>query len=886
MHIEDGGPRLAVCVLGPIEVHWGTRPVDIGGAKPKALVARLAIDRNLTVATDRLTDALWPGHDSECADIDLRSAVSRLRKRLRTAGADHPLVVTRPAGYALELDAGQLDAGRFEQCVSSARQAHGAGRFEEAAAGLRTALGLWRGSAYGEVGDEPFARAEARRLEELRLAATELRVDAELALGRHAELVPELEALSGEHPEREELWGQRMLALYRCGRQAEALRVYQTLRHNLIEQLGIEPGPDIARLEQQILVQHPGLAWHDRDSAAGSRLASLPSAGASALRAQVGEQAGGTTGDHAGEHAGDHAGEHAGEQLGDHVDHDVPLPTTTVGGGDGTTMAPSGEVLDEATDVFPLVGRQAELAALGRWWASVARGNGAPLLALSGEMGIGKTRLARTLARQAAAEGALVLWSRCDEEPIEPYQPFAELLRHYVAGLSAIELDRIPLWQMAELAHLVPGLRGRVEERVHAQGSGRGDPDIERLRFVQAITSTLSELAKTRRVLLVLDDLHHADHPTLLLLRHLLRSRQSGGPVVLGTYRPTDLPPGHPLRATLNRLTGGMEPMQLEVEGLDESAVSELLSLAGVANRPDVAGLLYLTRGNPLLLCEIIGQLDGGHRATPSDPATAEGLELPVPTAISELLASRIAGMPEDVVSLVEAAAVAGPQFDAHVTGEAAGLDPSRALDAFDRAVAVGLLREEAGVEGHYAFTHPLFREAIYRAMSRGRRVRLHHRTAQAISSLGPTLRDRHLDDLARHAALGVALGDPVEVVRNCLAAGRHALRLRNRQATGHFVRALGILDRYGGEPITRCEVLLGLAEARLASGDRMLAAQAATEAGQLARRLEDTERLIRARQLGAQEVVTIPPSGVPAGVWPSPPASATVAVPLPPRDR
>ncbi len=846
MQIEDGGPRLAVRVLGPIEVHWGRRPVDIGGAKPKALVARLAIDRNLTVAADRLTDALWPGHDGECADIDLRSAVSRLRKRLRTAGADDPLVVTRSAGYALELDAHQVDAAQFELWVSSAREAYGAGRFEESAAGLRMALGLWRGRAFGEVGDEPFARCEARRLEELRLAATELRVDAELALGRHTELVPELEALSGEHPEREELWGRRMLALYRCGRQAEALRVYQALRHNLIEQLGIEPGPDIARLEQQILTQHPELAWRDTRE----RSAPIP------LTATT-EEIEVVTADTP-------VGEHPAEAPTSEPDHrsngGAPPGAADLAG--GVALAPSGEVLDEAADVFPLVGRQAELKALGRWWASVSRGTGAPLLALSGEMGIGKTRLARTLARQAAADGALVLWSRCDEEPIEPYQPFAELLRHYVAGLSPVELDRIPLWQMAELAHLVPGLRGRVEERVRALAGGRGDPDIERLRFVQAITSTLTELTKTRNVLLVLDDLHHADHPTLLLLRHLLRNRQSAGPVVLATYRPTDMPPEHPLRGGFSRLTGGAEPVQLTVGGLDEAALGELLTASGVTQRPDVPGLLYLTRGNPLLLCEIISQLAG----EPKEPAlghmAGETLELPVPNAISELLASRIAGLPGDVITLVEAAAVAGPQFDAHVTGEAAGLDPSRALDAFDRAVSVGLLREEAGAEGHYAFTHPLFREAIYRSMSRGRRVRLHHRTAEAISALGPTLRDRHLDDLARHAALGVALGDPAEVVRNCLVAGRQALRQRNPLAIGHFVRALGILDRYGGEPMTRCDVLLGLAESRLATGDRTLAAEAASEAAQLARRLEDTDRLERARQCGALDGGPRTPSG------------------------
>ncbi len=268
----SGAPPLEVRVLGPVEVAREGRVVDIGGVKARALIARLLIDRGLVVTVDRLVDSLWGDHEGEGAEIALRSTISRVRKRLREAGAPEDLILTRAPGYVLDAPAEVTDAHRFEQLVVEGRRQLGRRRPSEATRLLKEAQGLWRGQAYSEVRDEPFARAEARRLEELLLAATETRIDAELTMGLHQSLIGELETLTSANPMRERLWSQRMLALYRCGRQAEALRVFQDLRSILVAELGIDPGHDVTWMEHAILTQEPGLDFpvppeHDAETA-------------------------------------------------------------------------------------------------------------------------------------------------------------------------------------------------------------------------------------------------------------------------------------------------------------------------------------------------------------------------------------------------------------------------------------------------------------------------------------------------------------------------------------------------------------------------------------------------------------------------------------------
>jgi DNA-binding SARP family transcriptional activator len=239
----EGRRRFEFRILGPLEVLEDHRPIPLGGTRQRALLAILLTRANEVISTDRLIDDLWGEAPPRTALNTLQYYVSQLRKLL---GADR--IVTQPPGYVIRIGPDELDLERFEGLVE------GGG-----AEGARDALALWRGPALADFAYEEFAQAEAARLEELRLAALEQRVDADLALGRHAELVGELGQLVAQNPLRERLRGQLMLALHRSGRQAEALDVYQATRRALVEELGIEPSPALQELEKAMLRQDPAL---------------------------------------------------------------------------------------------------------------------------------------------------------------------------------------------------------------------------------------------------------------------------------------------------------------------------------------------------------------------------------------------------------------------------------------------------------------------------------------------------------------------------------------------------------------------------------------------------------------------------------------------------
>jgi len=248
-HQDDVELRL----LGPLEVSRRGRAVALGGPKPRALLAALALDLGRVVSVDRLVENLWPGATPDTAPHAVQVYVSQLRKAL---GAT---IATQPPGYVLELDPERVDVHRFGRLADEARAALQSGDAPAAEAALREALALWRGPALADFVYEPFAQADIARLEELRLDAVEERIEADLALGRHAELVSELEALVQTQPLRERPRGQLMLALYRSGRQADALAAYRAARETLVEELGIEPGPQLRELEAAILRQDESL---------------------------------------------------------------------------------------------------------------------------------------------------------------------------------------------------------------------------------------------------------------------------------------------------------------------------------------------------------------------------------------------------------------------------------------------------------------------------------------------------------------------------------------------------------------------------------------------------------------------------------------------------
>ena len=317
-------------VLGPVEASADHRSLALGGAKQRSVIAMLGLDANRTVSADHLVEGLWGEDAPPSAAKMVQNYVWRLRRVLGDdSGAE---ILTRGRGYELRIDPDAVDARRFERLLE-AGVPPGDGPSSDAA---REALALWRGPPLADVADEPFAASQIRRLEELRLEATELAIDADLAAGRHAEVAGEVEGLVVEHPLRERLHGQRMLALYRCGRQAEALQAFRDARRILVEEVGVEPGPELRRLHDAILRQD----------------------GALEIEAAT-----------------------------------VELP----------------RALDAAT-APPLIGRDEALASLQTHWSRTRQRDGA-LIALLGEEGIGKTRLAAELATTAHGDGATVLYA-------------------------------------------------------------------------------------------------------------------------------------------------------------------------------------------------------------------------------------------------------------------------------------------------------------------------------------------------------------------------------------------------------------------------------------------------------------------------------------------
>ena len=350
-------------ILGPLELMDDAgRPVPLGGSRERVLLATLLLGANRVVSRDRLIDALWGDRPPGSAANALQVHVSKLRRTLAPAPDTPGPLHTQSPGYLLRTLPGELDAERFEELATESRPGDGPA---ETSARLAEALALWAGPVLDGLESDGSWRSDATRLEELRASVLERRIEADLALGRHRELVGELEALVLAHPLREELRGQLMLALYRSGRQADALGVYRSTRQVLAEEFGIDPNPVLQALELAILHQSPEL-----DLTAGATRG--PVAGAR------------------------------------------PLPSP---GSDGTIPLPGR--LAARPDVG-VVGRTAELEDIADAYKRVLADGDRELLLVSGEAGLGKTTLVAEAARAAFDDGACVLFGHCEEDLATP----------------------------------------------------------------------------------------------------------------------------------------------------------------------------------------------------------------------------------------------------------------------------------------------------------------------------------------------------------------------------------------------------------------------------------------------------------------------------------
>jgi class 3 adenylate cyclase len=894
-------------------------PVVIPGAKPRAILTMLGLHGGSVVPADVLMELLWGDDPPRTAAKALQTHISALRHALGDG-----FVLTEGTGW--RLNTAETDASRYKSLAKSGRDALGAGDTGGAVTRFDEAVALWRGIP--ELPDCRRGVSEKTRWIEGHAALVEDRADALLATGRAAEIIGDLEAAVADAPLRERRWGQLMLALYRAGRQGEALGAYRRARSLLADELGVDPGPELRRLEAAIVAQDPELeapatqhvpsvtravtflltdiegstaAWEtDADAMAlalarhdelveqvvtsrGGRLIKTrgegdatfsvfdrPSAAAAAaielqdaifrepwplaepMRIRIAL--------HTGE-----AELRDGDYFGRAVNRAARLRSQASGGQILCSGATAELVIDSLSDdvalvdlgmrqlknlarpehIFelrlqtaesppptgdtpierpampavltgpgPFVGRARELAELlAAWHQTVMAGTRAVLIA--GEPGVGKTRLAGEWGRQAYEQGAVVLYGRSDEDLGAPYQPFAEALRTLVPCVGTSRLRG--LRGVEALLPLVPGLTDVLPDLA---APPHGDPDTERYALFDAVVALLGVASVEAPIVLVLDDLHWAAKPTLLLLRHLLRFGEHARVQIVGTYRSTDLDRSHPLAAMLADLHRDGSANRIALNGLDVDDVSTYVAEAGYDDEELARALASVTGGNPFFLIEALRHVDesGGHW----DPST-------LPQGVREAVSRRLSRLPVETNKALAAAAVVGSQFALDLVEQVVGQD---LVDAFDEACQAAILIEEPG--GRYRFNHAIVRQSLLAELASVRRMRLHQRIAATLETT-PGADDELLADLAHHYFECAWAGNALKAVEYCRRAADQAMtRLAYEGAADLYDHALHALEELDDElpdrDDQRVELLVARCEALLAAGDVSSAAGAVSQ--------------------------------------------------------
>ncbi|MHB8512131.1 MAG: ATP-binding protein [Actinomycetota bacterium] len=511
------------------------------------------------------------------------------------------------------------------------------------------------------------------------------------------------------------------------------------------------------------------------------------------------------------------------------------------------------------------VGRDEELVRLAMLWKAAVAGH-RRIGFVAGEPGIGKTRLASEFANRVHAEGAIVLFGRCDEDLGMPYQPFAEALRDLVATCPTSLLSSELGGKLSDLHRLHPEIAERVP---NASRTPTGEPEEERYRLFDATLAMLQLAARRAPVLLVVDDVQWAAKPSLLLLRHIVRSSEDFGILIVATYRDTELDRQHPLAeilSDLRRVPGDFE--RIPLRGLDaesvESYVSEASGQTLDDNEIELARLLHAeTDGNPFFLGEMIRHLvergaiyrEEGRWHTKLTPET-EGL----PEGIRDVITRRLSRLTEPTNRALALASVIGPTFSLRVL-EAATESPDdrrTLIDSIEHAAQAGLIMENTS--GTYTFAHALVRQTLYSELSSVRRMRLHRRVGEALEQL-PETREQ-LPALAHHFAEAALDGVAAKAADYAIQASQQALeRLAHEEAVERLERALVALETGAPDDTERrIEVLLALARAKETISDVDGARAPALAAAGLARASRSSEALARAAVIQAR----IGPLGLP----------------------
>jgi tetratricopeptide (TPR) repeat protein/predicted Ser/Thr protein kinase len=468
--------------------------------------------------------------------------------------------------------------------------------------------------------------------------------------------------------------------------------------------------------------------------------------------------------------------------------------------------------LDALPDATAFVGREAEIAQMTRVWDQ-ARVGRRHLLLLAGEPGIGKTRLATEFARHCARQVATVLAGRSDEEALIPYQPFAEALTWYARVCPEPEL-RATLNSIGgggELAPIIVELMRRIPDlRTSPKSEGEG----ERYRLFDVIDALLAATSSVHPIVLVLDDLHWADRPTLLLLKHVMRSTRTAALCIVGTYRDSELRRTHPLAEILADLRRDESVTRLSLDGLTGTDVLELApSIAGHSVSSRLAALVMESAGgNPFFIGELLRHL----RETDSLRSPLEDIDFGLPEGVKEVIGRRLSRLSEGCNRALALAAVIGREFDVELLIALGDLSEDHLLDALDEAVRAQLIADAVSSRGRLAFRHALIRETLYGELLSVRRIRLHRRVAEAIEERAGGRADPPLADLAYHFSQSASAGTADKAVVYAMRAGDRASELlAYEEAARMYELALQSIEFASGPNLDARRVDLHIRRAR-----------------------------------------------------------------------
>ena len=499
------------------------------------------------------------------------------------------------------------------------------------------------------------------------------------------------------------------------------------------------------------------------------------------------------------------------------------------------------------------VGRVAERERIGELWGQAREGS-LRLALIGGEAGVGKTRLSTQLALQAHGGGATVLYGRCDEDLGVPYQPWVQALSHFVSEAPPSALRAHIERYGGELTRLTPTLGDRVRG---LPAPRRSDPETERYLLYAAAAGLLEAAGEQEPVVLILDDLHWADGPTLSLLRHVVTAGSSMRVLVVGTYRDSDLSREHPFTTLLADLHREQGVERIKLTGLEVGDVLALMeSAAGHEMDEDGRALAreitHETAGNPFFAGELLRHLTESGAIVQEDGGrwhvVGEVADLGLPQSVREVIRRRVERLGSDARVVLSAAAVIGRDFDLDLLVRAVEFQEARLLDLLEDAVAASLLQETGERAGRFTFTHALVEHTLYEDLGRTRRARLHQRVAEALEEQCGEQPGERLGELAAHWAAAVVSTDTAKALQYAQQAAEHALAaLAPDEAARWYQHALELHSQAArGDHFERCELLIGLGQAQRQIGNAAFR-QTLLDAAYLAQQLGDSDRLYRA---------------------------------------